>query len=405
MNHATGFTYEPGSTFKAFTVAAALEEDAVDGDTMFTLPPSIRVADRTIEESHPRETVSLSVADILAQSSNVGAVKIGLEVGATEFDRWVRRLGFAEPTGIQFPGEEQGIVPALDEYSGSTLGNMAIRAGTVCDADQMAAAYSAIANGGVLRQPRLVVREAARRSSPGRRVLDEQTAARVREMLEGVLAPGGSRAGGRGPRLYPRRQDRDRGEGRGRRLLGVRLRRLVRRLRPGQRSEAVGGDRRRRARGQLLRRRGRRACVRRHRRVRAAASRRSPGLGREPQLTGTQSSSRLDRLLESPPMRLVELIAALDVESVRGDADVEISDLAYDSTQAAPGALFLCVRGMTTDGHQFAPDAVDRGAVALVVERRLDFRPCPRWWSWTPAPPCRRSRCGSGATPPRSSRW
>jgi cell division protein FtsI/penicillin-binding protein 2 len=196
MNHATGFTYEPGSTFKAFTVAAALEEDAVDPDTVFGLPPSIQVADRTIEESHPRGTVSLSVADILAQSSNVGAVKVGLEVGERKFDRWVRRLGFAEPTGIAYPGEERGIVPELDQYSGSTLGNMAIGQGLSVTPIQMAAAYSAIANGGVLRQPRLVVREGGARVAepPGRRVLDERTATRVREMLEGVLGPGGTAA-------------------------------------------------------------------------------------------------------------------------------------------------------------------------------------------------------------------
>ena len=279
MNHATGFTYEPGSTFKAFTVAAALEEDAVDGDTMFTLPPSIRVADRTIEESHPRETVSLSVADILAQSSNVGAAGIGLEVGATEFDRRVRRLGFAEPTGIQFPGEEQGIVPALDEYSGSTLGNMAIT-GQDClrDADPDGGRVLAIANGGVLRQPRLVVREGgapveeppAGGSSTSRR---RPACARCSRACS---PPGGPRRRSRSPaipsaaRPGPRRRPRTA-------ATGVRLRRLVRRLRPGQRSEAAGGDRRRRARGQLLRRRGHGACVRRHRRVRAAASRRSPG--------------------------------------------------------------------------------------------------------------------------------
>jgi cell division protein FtsI (penicillin-binding protein 3) len=194
MNHATGFTYEPGSTFKAFTVAAALEQDAVDADTVFELPPSIRVADRTIEESHPRSTVSLSVADILAQSSNVGAVKVGLELGAKRFDRWVRRLGFAEPTGIAYPGEERGIVPELDQYSGSTLGNMAIGQGLSVTPIQMAAAYSAIANGGILRQPRLVVREggATVAEPPGRRVLDKRTAARVRDMLEGVLGPGGT---------------------------------------------------------------------------------------------------------------------------------------------------------------------------------------------------------------------
>jgi cell division protein FtsI/penicillin-binding protein 2 len=193
-NHATGLTYEPGSTFKAFTVAAALEEHAVRPETSFYLPPTIDVADRTIEESHPRGAVTLSVADILAQSSNVGAVKIGEETGSEKFDEWVRRFGFGEPTGITFPGEEQGIVPALDDYSGSTLGNMAIGQGLAVTPMQMAAAYSAIANGGVLRTPRLVERAAGERVDPptGQRVIDEGTAARLRGMLEGVLAPGGT---------------------------------------------------------------------------------------------------------------------------------------------------------------------------------------------------------------------
>jgi len=195
-NHATGFTYEPGSTFKAFTVGAALEEDAVDPDTSFYLPPTIHVADRVIEESHPRGPVTLSVADILAQSSNVGAVKIGEETGAEKFDEWVRRFGFGEPTGIEFPAEEQGIVPALDDYSGSTLGNMAIGQGLAVTPIQMAAAYSAIANGGTLREPRLVLKAGGDDvdAPAGERVLDERTAGRLREMLEGVLAPGGTAA-------------------------------------------------------------------------------------------------------------------------------------------------------------------------------------------------------------------
>jgi cell division protein FtsI/penicillin-binding protein 2 len=193
-DHATGLTYEPGSTFKAFTVAAALEEHTVRPETTFYLPPTIRVADRTIEESHPRGPVTLSVADILAQSSNVGAVKIGEETGSEKFDEWVRRFGFGEPTGITFPGEEQGIVPALDDYSGSTLGNMAIGQGLAVTPIQMAAAYSAIANGGVLRTPRLVERAGGERVDPpkGQRVIDERTATRLRGMLEGVLAPGGT---------------------------------------------------------------------------------------------------------------------------------------------------------------------------------------------------------------------
>jgi cell division protein FtsI (penicillin-binding protein 3) len=195
-NHATGFTYEPGSTFKAFTVAAALEEDTVNPETEFTLPPSIQVADRVIEESHPRATVRLTVAKILAQSSNVGAVKVGEAVGAETFDSWVRRFGFGEPTGIAFPAEEQGIVPALDDYSGSTLGNMSIGQGLAVTPIQMAAGYAAIANGGILRAPRLVVREGDDpvERPTGQRVISSRTSARLREMLEGVLAPGGTAA-------------------------------------------------------------------------------------------------------------------------------------------------------------------------------------------------------------------
>jgi cell division protein FtsI (penicillin-binding protein 3) len=195
-NHATGFTYEPGSTFKVFTVGAALEEDTVNPDTVFTLPPSIHVADRVIEEAHPRSTVSLTVAEILAQSSNVGAIKVGQSVGAETFDSWVRRFGFGEPTGIAFPAEEQGIVPALDDYSGSTLGNMSIGQGIAVTPIQMAAGYAAIANGGILRAPRLVVREGDDPVDPptGQRVISSRTSARLREMLEGVLAPGGTAA-------------------------------------------------------------------------------------------------------------------------------------------------------------------------------------------------------------------
>jgi cell division protein FtsI (penicillin-binding protein 3) len=193
-NLATGFTYEPGSTFKTFTVAAALEEGLVTPDTVFDLPPTIQVADRVIEEPHERPTMSLTVADILAQSSNVGAVKIGLEVGGDRFDQWVRRLGFGEPTGIEYPAEEQGIVPALEEYSGSTMGNLPIGQGLSVTPIQMAAAYSAIANGGILRQPRLVTAAGGEpvAADSGVRVIEPETAARLTRMLEGVLAPGGT---------------------------------------------------------------------------------------------------------------------------------------------------------------------------------------------------------------------
>ncbi|HEY8502721.1 MAG TPA: penicillin-binding protein 2 [Solirubrobacterales bacterium] len=194
LNKATGFTYEPGSTFKAFTVAAALEEKLVTPTSEFTLAPSIQVADRTIEDAEARPTENMTVAQILAQSSNVGAVTIGLQVGAEKFSKWIERFGFGRPTGVQFPAEEQGIVPELDQYSGSTMGNLPIGQGLSVTPMQMIAGYTAIANGGMLRPPQLVKRigEEPVHEPKGKRVIDPEVASQVREMLEGVLGPGGT---------------------------------------------------------------------------------------------------------------------------------------------------------------------------------------------------------------------
>ncbi|MGA8745559.1 MAG: penicillin-binding protein 2 [Solirubrobacterales bacterium] len=193
-NQATGFTYEPGSTFKAFTVSAALDEKVVTPETSFVLPPSIQVANRTISDAEPRGTETLSVAQILAHSSNVGAVTIGLRLGATRFSHWIDRFGFGHPTGIQFPGEERGIVPPLKDYSGSTMGNLPMGQGLSVTPMQMVAGYDAIVNGGILRRPQLIEKIGGKPVGEprGRRVIPSQVASQVRTMLEGVLAPGGT---------------------------------------------------------------------------------------------------------------------------------------------------------------------------------------------------------------------
>lgn len=194
MNKATGLNYEPGSTFKAFTVSAALEEGVVTPTSTFVLPPQIQVADRTIEDAEPRGTETMSVGQILARSSNVGAVTIGLQLGAPKFSKWIDRFGFGRRTGLDFPGEEKGIVLPLDKYSGSTMGNLPIGQGVAVTPMQMVAGYTAIANGGILRPPQLVERvgEEAVHEPQGKRVIKPQVAAEVREMLEGVLAAGGT---------------------------------------------------------------------------------------------------------------------------------------------------------------------------------------------------------------------
>jgi cell division protein FtsI/penicillin-binding protein 2 len=194
INRATGFNYEPGSTFKAFTVSAALEEGVVTPTSTFTIPPSLQVADRTIEDAEEHGTETLSVAEILAKSSNIGAVEIGEELGATRFSKWIDRFGFGRQTGIQFPGEEIGLVPKLDEYSGSTIGNLPMGQGLSVTPVQMIAGYAAIANGGMLRPPQLVekIGDEPVEEPHGHRVISPVVAEQVRTMLEGVLAPGGT---------------------------------------------------------------------------------------------------------------------------------------------------------------------------------------------------------------------
>jgi cell division protein FtsI/penicillin-binding protein 2 len=198
QNMATSFTYEPGSTYKAITVAGALQDHVVTPDTTFDLPTTLQVADRTIQDAEDRGPETLTVAQILAQSSNVGAVEIGLrlnqEKGPDRFNHWVRTFGFGRPTGIDFPGEEQGIVPRPSQYSGSTMGNLPIGQGLSVTPIQMATFYAAIANGGILRTPQLVLDENGQpvREPRGTRVMSRDTAAKLSKMLEGVLAPGGT---------------------------------------------------------------------------------------------------------------------------------------------------------------------------------------------------------------------
>ena len=197
QNRAVGATYEPGSTFKPFTVAGALEENEVTPETKFNLPPTIRLYDREIGESHPRGPVTLNTREILEQSSNVGAVTIGLKLGAKRFDQWVRRFGFGTPTGTDLPGEEAGIVLPLAKYSGASMGNLPIGQGLAVTPMQMAVAYSAIANGGVLRAAHIVGAVDGRPAPAhkGSRVIAASTAASLRRMLEGVLGPGGTATG------------------------------------------------------------------------------------------------------------------------------------------------------------------------------------------------------------------
>ncbi|MGO9247465.1 MAG: peptidoglycan D,D-transpeptidase FtsI family protein [Solirubrobacteraceae bacterium] len=194
QDRAVSFNYEPGSTFKVVAVSGGLESGLITPDTPFNIPDQIQVADRTIHdaEEHPDET--LTVSEILAQSSNVGAIQIGERDGAERFNEWVHKYGFGARTGVELPGEETGVALGLSEYSGSSMGNLPIGQGELVTPLQMATAYSAIANGGVLRPPHIIgaVNDQTQPEPAGHRVISQTTSGEIRTMLKGVLAPGGT---------------------------------------------------------------------------------------------------------------------------------------------------------------------------------------------------------------------
>jgi cell division protein FtsI (penicillin-binding protein 3) len=191
-NRAVTDVYEPGSTFKLVTVAGVLSDRIVTPGTSFVLPYSIHVADRVIHDAEVRGTETMSVARILAQSSNVGAVTLAEKLGPTRLYRWMRRFGFGSTTGIAFPGESQGFVLPPDKWSGSTIGNVPIGQGVAVTPIQMAAAYGMVANRGVWVQPHLIDRIDGHRPVRPKthRVLRRAIASELNAMLQNVVREG-----------------------------------------------------------------------------------------------------------------------------------------------------------------------------------------------------------------------
>jgi cell division protein FtsI (penicillin-binding protein 3) len=189
-----GFAYEPGSTFKIVAVSGALQTGLITPSSTFNVPDQIQVAEKTIHDDteHPEET--LTAGQILARSSNVGAITIAKLEGPNTFNHWVHSFGFGAPTGVGLPGEEPGVTLSPSKYSGSSMGNLPIGQGELVTPMQMASAYAAIADGGILRAPQIVRAIGGRTLplAPGHRILSGAVAAEVRDMLKGVLGPEGT---------------------------------------------------------------------------------------------------------------------------------------------------------------------------------------------------------------------
>jgi cell division protein FtsI (penicillin-binding protein 3) len=194
---AVGFSYEPGSTFKAITVGGALDDGLVTPSTNFNIPSQLNYYGKIVRDAELHGNETLNVAGILKYSSNIGADLIGQRLGAQRFDYWVHRFGFGAPTGVDLPGEQRGIVLHASQYSGVSMGNLPFGQGESVTPMQMATAYAAIANGGTLRSPTIVQSIGGKPvpEAKSARVISPTTASELRDMLRGVLGEGGTASG------------------------------------------------------------------------------------------------------------------------------------------------------------------------------------------------------------------
>ena len=195
IDRAVASAYEPGSTFKVLTLTGAIENGvATPNDLVDCQMGQIMVAGRLIHDW--KKFGVLSVREILANSSDVGAIKIALRLGAPKFYDTIRAFGIGQPTGIELPGENRGLLRPMENWSASSIGSLAMGQEVSVTPIQIVSAISAVANGGTLYRPH-IVREidggepGALRAVPGpQQATDGKTAATVREMMEDVMLEG-----------------------------------------------------------------------------------------------------------------------------------------------------------------------------------------------------------------------
>lgn len=196
-NRSVTAVHEPGSVNKLITIAGALQEGLVSPSTELTVPDKMQVADHVFSDSSPHPTSSWSVTEIMTRSSNIGAIKIGQQLGKDRLDFYMRQFGFGALTGLGSPGESSGLLLPPAKYSGTSLATIAIGQGIAVTAMQMLAAYNTVANDGEYVAPKLVratvepdgVMTPAPESGK-RRVLSPKVAEEVSKMLMEVVRRG-----------------------------------------------------------------------------------------------------------------------------------------------------------------------------------------------------------------------
>lgn len=198
-NPAVQEVYEPGSTGKVITVAAALQEGLVTPQSVFTIPYKMKVADEYFHDHEKHPTQRLTTTGLLAVSSNTGSIQIGQKLGKDTLYNYLRKFGIGQSTNSKLPGESAGILHPVKEWSGTSLPTIAFGQGYSLTAMQATSVFATIANDGVRVSPSIlagVVDESGKytpaKENESVRVLSSQTASNMRAMMESVVSSNGT---------------------------------------------------------------------------------------------------------------------------------------------------------------------------------------------------------------------
>jgi cell division protein FtsI (penicillin-binding protein 3) len=196
-NTAVTHVYEPGSVFKLVTFSAALAAGIINPTQVLSVPASLPMGKYTFHDAEQHGTESLTATGILAQSSNIGTIEVAEGLGESRLLAQIGNLGFGKPTGLNFPGESQGLVPGPSAWTGTSIGSTPIGQDDAVTAQQILDAYNSVADGGVYVAPRLIRATVSpsgsvigAQPSPTRRVIDPTTNSELVSMLEAVVASG-----------------------------------------------------------------------------------------------------------------------------------------------------------------------------------------------------------------------
>lgn len=188
-------SYEPGSTMKVLTMAIGYDTGTITKNSTFTVPPTVKVGDDEVNDADDRDyTMDMTPTEIMRRSSNTGAALVGMAIGADNFSAGLAKFGIGQKTGIDFPGEADGIVPSRDQYTGATTGAAAFGQGIAFPSVQLVRAVGAVANGGTMMTPHFLVQKGAETVDwgEGEQVISEQTAESVVGDMRAVVQDDGT---------------------------------------------------------------------------------------------------------------------------------------------------------------------------------------------------------------------